>query len=234
MFNRSIKFFWVILAVFFLLWIYSNKKTVSKEPVLTENEIVAKEGASIASIFGTVPDSLNPGHSREVNAGSGFFVKNGYLLTNKHVVAGAQDDFTVILSTGEKRKGVVIYRDQEKDLAYLKVDGKDLTVIDSEDSADLKIGQNVYGIGNANGKSVLSISSGKILGFGKNIVSSEGQSAGDLIQTSVKLYPGDSGGPLLDSDGRVIGINVAVGSSSDNSSFAIPFSEAKKIIDSIP
>ncbi|PYM56111.1 MAG: peptidase [Candidatus Rokuibacteriota bacterium] len=173
--------------------------------------------------FGTRPQ-------RQVRSmGSGFIINaNGYIVTNNHVVDGATQ-LQVKLSDGREFQGKVVGRDPKTDLALLKIEATGLPVIPLGDSSALQVGEPVMAIGNPFGLEQ-TVTTG--------IVSATGRSIGagpydDFIQTDASVNPGNSGGPLINARGQVIGINTAIFSQSGGSvgiGFAIPVSLAKSVV----
>lgn len=160
--------------------------------------------------------------------------KDGYILTNKHVIEGSKTA-TVVLSNGMSYKNVpVIGTDPLNDLAFLKIpDAKDLPIIELGDSKTVRVGQQVIAIGNALGQYQNTVTSGIISGLGRP-VSAESESGvenlSDLLQTDAAINSGNSGGPLLNMQGQVIGINTAVAADAQNIGFAIPIGAAKGML----
>ncbi len=176
----------------------------------------------------------------QVGSGTGFFIsQDGYLLTNKHVVSNTSANYTVDLADGEVPVEVV-YRDSDYDLAVVKITpasglaGGNYPTITLADSSGVKMGQSVTGIGNAYGELNDSISSGEVSGLDRSalVLDRTGgiERMRGLIQTSARLYPGDSGGPLLDERGQAIGVNVA-SAIGEEVSFAIPINAAKQVLE---
>lgn len=173
---------------------------------------------------------------RQVGAGTGFFVsKDGLILTNKHVVSDENASYSVLTNDGKRYDAKVLARDPVSDLAIVKVDISEATVLELVDSANLQVGQRVIAIGNSLGQYQNTVTTGVISGIGRSIVAGGGGETEQLegvIQTDAAINPGNSGGPLLNSLGQVIGINTAVDQEGQLVGFAIPSSEAKKAIDS--
>lgn len=164
--------------------------------------------------------------------GSGFIIdKRGYILTNNHVVAKAQE-IKVTLADGNRLSAVLIGRDPYSDLAVIKVpSGSVNSVALLGDSDQLSVGQKAIAIGNPFGLSH-TLTTGIISALKRSIMTSEDVQIDDLIQTDAAINPGNSGGPLLNSNGEVIGINTAIFSLSggyQGIGFAIPINRAKEV-----
>lgn len=172
-------------------------------------------------------------------AGTGFIITNdGLILTNKHVVSDASAAYTVILYDGTSYSAKVQSLDPIQDLAVLKIDAKNLPVVELGDSDELKVGQWVVAVGNALGQFDNSVTVGVVSSKNRKISASDsnGTSAetlDGLIQTDAAINPGNSGGPLVNLKGQVVGINTAVASNAQSIGFAIPINMAKSAIDSI-
>ena len=174
---------------------------------------------------------------KKVGAGTGFIVtKDGYILTNKHVVEDTAADYTVLLSNGAQKKATVSYRDPGNDIAIIKIEGSNYPIVTLGDSSTLKLGQTVVAVGNALGEYNNSVSVGIISGLNRTVEASGTsgtETLSGIIQTDAAINPGNSGGPLIDIDGNVVGINVATVVGSNNISFAIPVSVVKTIVSKI-
>jgi serine protease Do len=170
---------------------------------------------------------------RRRTLGSGFIVSaNGYVLTNAHVVEGFEE-VTVITHSGASYKGKVVGRDERSDLALVKIEnpGEPLTPVVLGTSSNLQVGQIVAAFGNPFGVGQ-SMTLGVISALNRSQVVEE-KSYLNLIQTDAALNPGNSGGPLVNIKGEVIGINVAIaspGAFNVGVGFAIPIDIAKKLL----
>ena len=170
-------------------------------------------------------------------AGTGIIVtSDGYILTNKHVVNGATK-VTVVLDDGTSYEDVeVVAVDPMNDIAFLKIkDVSDLTAATLGDSKTINVGQQVIAIGNALGEFQNSVTSGIVSGTGRSVTASDGsgynaETLSDLIQTDAAINSGNSGGPLVNAAGEVIGINTATSASAENMGFAIPISSVKGML----
>jgi len=171
--------------------------------------------------YGTVPQE---------GQGSGFILdKAGHVLTNFHVVVGANRGVEVLLSNKRRYAATVVGTDKVHDLALLKIDAPNLQPVTLADSSGLTVGQMVYAIGNPFGLN--GTMTRGIISSIRSIKGSSGELIEDAIQTDAAINPGNSGGPLLNSRGEVIGINTMIASNgADQSSgigFAIPINTAK-------
>ena len=174
---------------------------------------------------------------REIGGGTGFFIsKDGMLLTNAHVVFDKEADYTVLTNDGKRYSAKVLARDTFRDLAILKVEGDNFPTLPLGDSDTLQIGQTVIAIGNALGEFKNTVSVGVISGLGRSITAS-GQGSivalDDVIQTDAAINRGNSGGPLLNLKGEVIGVNFAMAGGAENIGFAIPINKVKKAIEQL-
>ena len=167
-------------------------------------------------------------------SGSGSIIdKRGYILTNVHVIQGASEIY-VSLFDGTQYEAKVIGVDYDSDLAVIKFnppEGMELKTISFGDSTALKVGQRVIAIGNPFGLE-RTMTTGIVSGLGRPIQNSNGKIIRDMVQTDAAINPGNSGGPLLDTSGRMIGINTMIKSSSGSSSgvgFAVPSETAVRV-----
>lgn len=159
---------------------------------------------------------------RHAVLGSGVVVhEDGYIVTNAHVVEGAQK-IKVVLSDGREFAAKAFSADQSKDLAVLTVNGQEkLPFIHLGRSYDLMVGETVIAIGNPYGYSN-TVTSGVVSAVGRDIEVTEGFWLRGLIQTDAPINPGNSGGPLLNINGELVGINTAIRAEAENIGFAIP------------
>ena len=174
---------------------------------------------------------------QEISYGTGFFVSSdGLILTNKHVVLDEEAEYQVVTSDNKKYSTQVLARDPVYDLALIKIEGSDFPVLELGDSDGLVPGQTVLAIGNALGQFESTVSSGIISGLSRTISAyglGYSDTLTDLIQTDAAINHGNSGGPLLNLNGQVVGINVAMAEQAQNLGFAIPINQAKKAIHSV-
>lgn len=173
---------------------------------------------------------------QEIASGSGFVItSDGYIVTNKHVVSDAKAEYTVFLNDGSKYNAKIIAQDPLEDFALIKIDANNLKPLSLGDSNKLQLGQTVIAIGNALGEFQNTISVGVISGRNRSITASGGSIAAeklnDLLQTDAAINRGNSGGPLLSLDGKVVGMNTAVVASAQNIGFAIPINKIRGTIE---
>jgi S1-C subfamily serine protease len=167
-------------------------------------------------------------------SGSGFvFDQQGHIVTNYHVVEGA-DELQVTFADGTMDLATVVGADPSNDLAVIRVEltGSRLAALPLGDSEDLRVGRFVVAIGNPFGLEQ-TLTTGVVSSLGRVIQSPDGRFIGEIIQTDAAINPGNSGGPLLDLEGRVIGVNSAILSPSRASAgigFAIPSSTVRRVV----
>ncbi len=201
-------------------------------------DIADKVSKSVVSIVTSTKSTNFFGQSYDSSAaGTGIIVmEDGYILTNKHVINGA-DEVYVVLDDGTTYEDVeVVATDPLNDVAFLKIDGvSDLTAATLGDSKTISVGQQVIAIGNALGEYQNSVTSGIISGTGRSVTASDGsgyntETLSDMIQTDAAINSGNSGGPLMNAAGEVIGINTATSTTAENMGFAIPISSVKGML----
>jgi serine protease Do len=177
---------------------------------------------------------------RSSNIGTGFVVdKDGIIITNQHVVSDTTAEYKVVTQEGEEYDVVEVIRDDLNDIAIVKIEPKDgeLKAVSLGDSDNLLVGQSVIAIGTPLGQYAGSVTTGIISGLERSVTAGTGwfgttsKTYEDVIQTDAAVNPGNSGGPLLNSQGEVIGINFATTSNADNISFAIPINKVKNRLD---
>lgn len=180
-----------------------------------------------------------PGKKQKIdqNIGSGFVVtKDGFIITNKHVVADEQATYKVLTNDKKEYNVEKIYHDPLNDLAILKVTANNLKALALGDSSKLKLGQMTIAVGTPLGEFTNTVTTGIVSGLGRGITAGspfEGfvEKLDNVIQTSAPISPGNSGGPLLNSSGQVIGINTAIAQEGSNIGFAIPSNVIKDLLD---
>ncbi|HEX5395374.1 MAG TPA: trypsin-like peptidase domain-containing protein [Candidatus Saccharimonadales bacterium] len=228
----------------------AKQKIISGESDLISN-IATDSGPGVVSIdverqvnsqdvfgFGTT--------QTQAAAGTGFIInKDGTIVTNRHVVPSGTSSVSVTLADGTKYDNVkVIGRTNSSsplDVAFLKITdlkGKILSPLTLGDSGKVKVGDKVVAIGNALGQFQNTVTSGIISGFGRDVSASDDGGSGaetltDLFQTDAAINAGNSGGPLMNINNEVIGINTAVAGGAQNIGFAIPINDIKGLISSV-
>jgi len=181
---------------------------------------------------------------RQVSSGSGFIVSaDGLVITNRHVVENSKADYSVVLSSGKTYPAEVIDRDTVQDLAVVKInpikaEGEvKFSILALGESSDVKIGQTVLAIGNTLGEFRNTVTRGIVSGINRTIFAGGYGAQSELIegaiQTDAAISSGNSGGPLLNLAGEVIGVNTAVSAQGENIGFALPVDQVKLILDSI-
>jgi len=192
---------------------------------------------SFGNPFGTPERSVQ----KQQGGGSGFIITSeGLIATNKHVVDLEGAEFTVITQEGKKYDAKVVAQDPSNDFAILKIEEKNLPVVEFGDSDSLEIGQKVIAIGNALGEFQNTVTTGVLSGKERTLVASDESGAMQetlegLLQTDAAINEGNSGGPLVNVKGQVIGINSATASKgqAEGIGFAMPINSLKSAIDSI-
>ncbi len=174
----------------------------------------------------------NSGGEIKIGAGSGVIISSdGYIVTNNHVV-GQADMFDVILNDKRIFKGTLVGKDRLSDLAVIKIEGNNLPVIEYGNSDEIKIGEWVLAVGNPFEILTSTVTAGIVSAKGRNINLNEG-GIESYIQTDAAVNPGNSGGALVDTEGRLVGINTAISSETGvfaGYSFAIPVSLMDRVV----
>jgi len=174
----------------------------------------------------------------QIGGGSAFIISaDGYILTSNHVVADTSADYTVILDPQHKYPAKVLSRNPINDIAVLKISAKGLPFVELADSSTIEMGEEVVAVGNALGEFHDTLA-GIISGLSRFITAFGGadhqtQNLRGLIQTDAAINPGNSGGPLVNMDGKAIGINTAMIMGAQNIGFAIPINYAKKDLNEV-
>jgi serine protease Do len=235
-----------------------DTQSVQKQQVVLKTQgqlisnIAKNVGASVVSVevtSETAPTSSffgYQGSTEQQSAGTGIILnKDGLIITNRHVVPSGTTSVSVTLSDGTKYDNVqVIGRTADTDpldIAFLKITdlkGKTLTPATIGKSSDMKVGDSVVAIGNALGQFQNTVTSGIISGFGRSVQASDSSGTGsenleNLFQTDAAINEGNSGGPLVDLNGDVIGINTAIAGNAQNIGFAIPIDDVSGLINSV-
>ena len=248
----------IISVLVVLLFIFKPTETVDQKLVLSEENVVVDVAEKVSPSVVTVsvkkdrlvtePFSFDPfgvfqipqeGKKETIqrDIGTGFVVsEEGLIVTNKHVVSDLQAEYRVIDKDDAEYEVERVYRDPVNDLAIIKIEpkpGKKISAVELGDSNSLKVGQFVIAIGTALGEFRHTVTTGVISGLGRGIQAGNELGGGietldDVIQTDAAINPGNSGGPLLDRNGRVIGVNVAVAGGAQNIGFALPINVIKE------
>jgi serine protease Do len=193
-----------------------------KDSVVT----ITTEGISSRGMM-TIPSS---------GVGSGIVLTaDGYILTNKHVIADSRS-LTVELADGEQFDATVVAESPDKDLALIKIDATGLTPAVIGDPDSLEVGETVIAIGSPLGTFTETVTKGILSATGRTITvqdetTGRTETLTGLLQTDAAINPGNSGGPLLDANGRVIGVNTAVSTDAEGLGFAIPIDDAASLIE---
>lgn len=187
--------------------------------------VVEKVGPAVVSIQSSHLGGAGPRHG----SGSGvLFTPDGYILTNAHVVKGARR-VEVALTDGKTHAAQVVGGDRPTDLAVVRIENGRVPYAEFGDSSKLRAGQVAIAIGNPLGFSS-TVSAGVISALGRNMRAQDGRLLENIIQSDVALNPGNSGGPLCDSHGRVVGINTAMIFGAQGISFSVPIDTAKWVV----
>ena len=236
-------------------WLYQQDQTGGSSAI---EEMVDSDGSTVATaeeeLISKVADRVSKSvvsivtstssspfyRVTQQGAGTGIIVsQDGYIMTNNHVVQGAEK-VSVVLSDGTEYSDVTIVgSDPLNDIAFVKVEGaNDLPAAELGDSSKVRIGQRVVAIGNALGQFQNTVTSGIVSATGRPLVASssngeDSESLTDLIQTDTAINSGNSGGPLVDLSGRVIGVNTAVAADANGIGFAIPINATRGVLEGV-
>lgn len=200
-----------------------------------------KVGAAVVTVVGTIPGQATFfGQSGDQTvSGSGVFISNeGYVLTNNHVVDGTKE-VKIVLADGSEQSASIVGTDMYSDIAVLKTDGKVPAVAKLGNSDQLQPGESVIAIGSPLGDFKNTVTVGVVSATGRSIDTGQGYQVEDLIQTDAAINHGNSGGPLVNLAGEVIGINTLIVRDSGNGDvaeglgFAIPVNTAQAVAQQI-
>ncbi len=231
-------------GIFWYSGLVSSTQIINRDKiVLQEGEVVAevakKVGPSVVSIVTeSRAHSLYGYPVAQKAAGTGIVIsKDGYIVTNKHVVPDGDSVVEVILSDGTSHKNVrYIGSDPTNDVTFLKIErATDLVPAALGDSSSAQVGQKVIAIGNALGEYQNTVTTGIISALSRPVTASDATGASvesleNLLQTDAAINPGNSGGPLVNLSGEVVGINTAVASGAEGIGFAIPINDVKGMV----
>lgn len=169
---------------------------------------------------------------QQQSIGSGFLIsKDGYIITNQHVIDGAVNIKVTVPGSENKYEAVLVGEDYDLDLAVIKIEGKDFPTLTLGNSDQIRVGEAVLAIGQPYGLDH-TVTTGVISAKGRPI-NIEDRSYQNLIQTDAAINPGNSGGPLLNMQGQVIGINTAVNAEAQGIGFAIPINVVTDVLDQL-
>jgi len=209
--------------------------TTQIETTITQS--VQKAGPAVVTVVGTIPGQMTffGQTASQTVSGSGIFISDqGYVLTNNHVIAGTTD-MTIVLSDGKQEKATLVGTDPYSDIAVLKASGPAPAVAVLGNSDVLKPGETAIAIGSPLGDFKNTVTVGVISATGRSIDTGQGYQIEDLIQTDAAINQGNSGGPLVDLAGEVIGINTLIvrntgtGAVAEGLGFAIPINTARAV-----
>ena len=196
-------------------------------------------GPRIPENWGPNPPGEEKKEKKQIGGGTGFIIssEDGLILTNKHVVSDTEAEYTVITNDGDKYQAEIVARDPFNDIAILKIEAINLIEVSLGDSDKLKIGQTVIAIGNALGEYRNTVTKGVISGISRRVIAGDAYGSSEVlenvIQTDAAINFGNSGGPLINLQGEVIGINTAISIEGQLIGFAIPVNQAKQVIESV-
>jgi len=180
-------------------------------------------------------------YKKEKGRGTGFIItSDGYIVTNRHIVSATtkeNGEYKITLYSGKEYYAQLIGQDPFYDLAILKIFDKDLPVVDFANSDSLQVGSTVIAIGNSLGRYQNSATKGIVSGLGRSLTASNpnggSEALSNVIQTDAEINRGNSGGPLVNLSGKVVGINSALDQGGTSIGFALPINDALPIINSI-
>ena len=217
---------------------FSSNSSDFNNIVLSTPEIIANSMDSIVGISILQPDSnsiFNIGSTSKWGLGTGVIVsENGYILTNQHLANKVNSLVTVTLNNGNSTQGKVVWTEENLDLAIIKINEKNLSPLPIGDSDNVVVGEEVIAIGNPIGiEFQRSATKGIVSGINRTLKVEDDVSSvimENLIQTDASINTGNSGGPLINSNGEIIGINTIKITSAEGIGFAVPINVVRPII----
>ncbi len=216
-----------------------NSKSVTVDEESATIAVASKVSPSVVSITSkqTTIDFFGQSQTAE-SSGTGYVVtSDGLIATNKHVASNTSGDYTVFTSDGKEYSAKVKAIDPYFDIAFLKIEASGLTPLALGDSDSLKVGQHVVAIGNALGQYQNTVTTGVISAIGRSLEAGDGMGSTEtlenMIQTDAAINSGNSGGPLTDVEGQVIGMNTAVAGEAEGIGFAIPVNLIRSALESV-
>jgi putative serine protease PepD len=203
-----------------------------------ETQLVSDDGGTAKQVYDGAQDAvafIAAAGPQGQGTGSGFVVSSdGLIVTNQHVVDGATEVAVKIGENGEQLPAQIVGVDASQDLALLKVDAGDLPTLELGDSGSVEVGDDTYAIGNPYGLDH-TLTTGVVSALDRDLQAPNGATISGAIQTDAALNPGNSGGPLLDGDGEVIGVNAQIAASGGGGNvgigFAIPSATVKQFVE---
>lgn len=231
-------------AVFWATGALNKTSTVNSETVVSqEGDVIAGVASKVSpSVVSIVTESTSQNYfgysTSQESAGTGIIISSdGYVMTNKHVVSSTTKSIQVVTADGTTYKGVsFVGSDPNNDVSFIKIkDVSNLTAVKLGDSSAMKVGQKVVAIGNALGEYQNTVTTGIISALGRPVTAgdetgTETEQLENLIQTDAAINSGNSGGPLVNLSGEVIGMNTAVASDAQGIGFAIPINDMKGMV----
>jgi serine protease Do len=214
----------------------SNESVVS---ISISKPIPLRRSSPFDYFFGIPSQDVNTQNqdvNQTIGGGTGFIVSaDGLIVTNKHVVSDSSATYKVLFNDGSEVKAEVKALHPTQDLAIIKVDKNNLKPVEFADSDKLKVGQTAIAIGNALNEFDNTVSRGVISGLRRSIIASDrmgnSEQLSQVIQTDAAINQGNSGGPLLDINAKVVGVNVATAEGAQSIGFAIPSNVVVRMID---
>ncbi|MBU4351353.1 trypsin-like peptidase domain-containing protein [Candidatus Parcubacteria bacterium] len=218
------------------------KKALPAVVSIVGNQQVLKKKKESSQFWGLFEDRETPldissqlkKDGKKISSGSGFIItEDGIIATNSHLISPLVEQYRIILGSGEEFNAKILATDFINDLVLLKIEAKRLPVISLGSSENLELGQTAIAIGTALGEFQNSVSVGVVSGLSrfisaKSMISGRVSKLRGLIQTDAAVNPGNSGGPLIDLNGRAIGVNTALVFGAENIGFAIPINHLKE------
>lgn len=234
-----------LVGSFLYIHDFASSIPVSKRQLVVQEssaviDVAKKVSPAVVSITtqSVTPGIFGFGATQSEAAGTGMIItSDGLILTNNHVISGSTS-VTVFTSDGKQYKGTVVAANANSDYAFVRINAKNLPTVAIGDSGSVQVGEKVVAIGNALGQFQNTVTEGIISGKGRPVQaadsgSSTAESLTDLFQTDAAINEGNSGGPLVNLDGQVIGIDTAIASNAQSIGFAIPINEVKNAINSV-
>lgn len=218
-----------------------NIESNELSPVLSTADVVENNIRSVVGVSVLQPDEnslLDLNVAQKWGIGTGIIIsEKGYILTNQHIATTKNAKVIITLADGEEIQGRIIWVEKNLDLAIIKIDRNDLVPVSLGDSDVLRIGESVIAIGNPLGLEFQrTVTSGIISGLNRSITFEESGNRifmEDLIQTDASINNGNSGGPLINSNGEVIGINTVKIANAEGIGFALPINIVKPILEKL-